>query len=626
MKHVAALGAAFGAVLAAGLTTPALAAEPTTAAVGAASVPAFTPGRVADEQKAAKADANDGIPAQLDAAQRDGYRAVFANIRAGKWLDARLQLASMKPGPLHTIALAELYTAKGSPRVEAAELTRLLTDAPELPEAEAIARLARSRGTDALPDLPYTQALSWTGVAPARRRARSLSKSDTVAAELAARMQPFIKADDGASAEALLAATEGLTPEATTEWQQKTAWMYYLSGNDTAARAMAAKASSGFGEWAVQGDWVAGLAAWRLQDCEAAGTSFQAVASRANDIEFRAAGLYWAARADMACGHPERVEPRLKSAAQYDETFYGLLARQSLGIRSEPERQAEQHIGADWLALGNRPNIRVAAALTEIGETELAETVLKRQARIGDAGDYPALLRLAGALNLPGTQIWLAHNAPAGATPTLAARFPAPNWTPDGGWRVDKALIFAHALQESNFRTTVVSPAGAYGLMQIRPAAASDIARQRGMRADRSTLCIPAINMEIGQSYLETLRDQPATGGLLPKVIAAYNAGPLPVANWNAQVRDGGDPLLYIESIPYWETRGYVVTVLRNYWIYERETGRAASPSRVALAQGMWPRFPGLPGAPAVRLTNSRPAATNRPLAVNSVSQAANAN
>ena len=64
--------------------------------------------------------------------------------------------------------------------------------------------------------------------------------------------------------------------------------------------------------------------------------------------------------------------------------------------------------------------------------------------------------------------------------------------------------------------------------------------------------------------------------------------------------------LLYIESIPYWETRGYVTTVLRNYWMYEGKDGRLKSPSRAALAQGMWPKFPGLPGPSAVRLTPSR--------------------
>jgi soluble lytic murein transglycosylase len=46
-----------------------------------------------------------------------------------------------------------------------------------------------------------------------------------------------------------------------------------------------------------------------------------------------------------------------------------------------------------------------------------------------------------------------------------------------------------------------------------------------------------------------------------------------------------------MESIPYWETRGYVAIVMRNYWMYERAAG-VASPSRRALAQGLWPEFP----------------------------------
>jgi soluble lytic murein transglycosylase-like protein len=216
-------------------------------------------------------------------------------------------------------------------------------------------------------------------------------------------------------------------------------------------------------------------------------------------------------------------------------------------------------------------------------------------------------VRFAAALSLPSTQVWLSHNGPVGATPPVEARFPAPNWTPDGGWRVDRALVFAHTLQESRFRTDVVSSAGAYGLMQVRPGAASDIARKQGRAFDRSALSRPGTNFEVGQSYLEQLRDQPCTGGLLPKVIAAYNAGPVPVEQWNMQARDGGDPLLYIESIPYWETRGYVTTVLRNYWMYEGQSGRTASPSRVALSQGLWPRFPGMPGATSVRLSSNGP-------------------
>jgi soluble lytic murein transglycosylase len=292
--------------------------------------------------------------------------------------------------------------------------------------------------------------------------------------------------------------------------------------------------------------------------------------------------------------------------------LYGLLARQALGLPVDHPRP--QRVTSDWARLERRPNIRVAAALVEIGEDDAADRVVRQQARIGDPGEFANLIRLTETLDLPATVVWLAHNMPQGVSATPDTRYPMPNWTPDTGWRIDKALVYAHTLQESGFRTKVRSPAGAYGLMQIMPAAATDYMRERGIAVDQEALSRPSTNIDIGQRHIEKLRDMGLTGGLLPKVIAAYNAGPRPVGEWNGMVRDNGDPLLYIESIPYWETRGYVVTVLRNYWMYEAQGNKTNSPSRVALAQGMWPRFPGLPGASAVRMTTQ---STNTALAVN---------
>ena len=111
----------------------------------------------------------------------------------------------------------------------------------------------------------------------------------------------------------------------------------------------------------------------------------------------------------------------------------------------------------------------------------------------------------------------------------------------------------------------------------------------------------PAFNLEYGQSYLEQLRDGGICGGLLHKVIAAYNAGPGNVQKWNERNRNTADPLLFIEAIPFAETRGYVAIVLRNYWMYQRNSG-AASASLKAMAQGLWPKFPGMPGKTAVRV------------------------
>ena len=79
-------------------------------------------------------------------------------------------------------------------------------------------------------------------------------------------------------------------------------------------------------------------------------------------------------------------------------------------------------------------------------------------------------------------------------------------------------------------------------------------------------------------------------------MIAAYNAGPAPLDRWNLNAAAGKDPLLYIESIPYWETRGYVTIVLRNYWMYQQQSGQQTV-SRTALVQGIWPKFPTLASA-----------------------------
>jgi soluble lytic murein transglycosylase-like protein len=137
--------------------------------------------------------------------------------------------------------------------------------------------------------------------------------------------------------------------------------------------------------------------------------------------------------------------------------------------------------------------------------------------------------------------------------------------------------------------------------MQIMPAAARDHAADLGVTGSADDLTKPEVNLAFGQLHLQALKNSPATQGLLPKVIAAFNAGPLPVARWNTQVHDGGDPLLWMESLPYWETRGYVATVLRNYWMYERQAG-GPSESRIALTEGLWPTFPGLSGSRAVRV------------------------
>ena len=540
-------------------------------------------------------------PTVLNDAQRGAYRDVMSAIRAGDWLGATTKLDAAPEGPLHNALRAEIFLAKGSPKVETEPLLALLGRAPELPKADQLARLAATRGATELPPLPPPQTMIWQGSQPRRAKVAAAPR-DAVSTAVDAQVSPLIVNNQPVDAEAALTSRLAeIAPEALAEFQQRIAWSYYIVGDDASAFRLAQAARAGTGEWSTQAAWTAGLAAWRMKQCADASDAFAAVAARSSDTELTAAAYYWAARADTMCGRPERVQARLRSAALSKETFYGLLAASALGIKARNYEGLHDYRDAEWRGVAGKPNVRAAIAFDELGETDLADQYIRWQARIGGPADHGALLHLAADLNLPGTQFWLAHNAPRGAIVNIAARYPRPDWAPSRGYRVDQSLLFAHALQESNFRVAVVSPAGATGLLQVRPGTAGDIARSRGEAFSPALLASPSANLEFGQTYIEGLRDNPATGGLLLKVIAAYNAGPVPVAEWNTRRFDKGDPLLYVESLPYWETRGYLPIVLRNYWIYEQEAGRNGG-SREALAQNMWPRFPGMSGAKAVRM------------------------
>src|SRR3546814_5470144 len=140
----------------------------------------------------------------------------------------------------------------------------------------------------------------------------------------------------------------------------------------------------------------------------------------------------------IASGRPDLVSPRLRSAARHVDSFYGLLARRSLGIEPPPRTPKPDFLLADWKHVDQLPGARRAAALVEIGELGLADRELRHLAMIGPAQNHVALPYLAAKLNMPATQFWLSHNAPAGVTPPNFSRYPAPEWAPSRGWRVDR--------------------------------------------------------------------------------------------------------------------------------------------------------------------------------------------
>jgi soluble lytic murein transglycosylase len=344
------------------------------------------------------------------------------------------------------------------------------------------------------------------------------------------------------------------------------------------------------GEWASQAAWVSGLASWRLADYNSASADFRQAAQYADQRELRAGGLYWAARAEQAAGRPASVEGLLKAAAttaEAPESFYGLLARETLGMATQ--LGSDPFIGNDP-PVNQLPNVQRAIELMKIGEPALAEQMIIHQAKIGAPSEHHALIQLAKRLDLPAAQLWLAKYGQYGAHSDATDRYPNPRWSPVNGWRVDPALAFGHIVQESAFQRAAVSRAGAIGLMQVIPDTAQLISRNGGVPYSRAAMTDPKYNLELGQSVIELYRSYASTGGQLPRVIASYNAGPLPVGRW-AGINDKGDPLLWIESIPYWETRYYVPSVMRNMWVYQG-LDHEDTPELKAMAQHRWPSFP----------------------------------
>ena len=531
------------------------------------------------------------LPQLLSADERGYYASLFAAIEARNWDRVEVMLAGRSEGPLHGAALAAYYLHPESPRIELPRIEAWLARYAQLPQAEAMVRLGQTRGLENPPRLPGARDLVRQPGSSKRIRPGTINDG-TMPASVRAAILEHITNDDPDGARLLLDGVDAtLSPQARAEWRYRVAWSYYIENQDTQAWALADTVrDNGSGPWVAEGDWAAGLAAWRLGDCDRAAEAFQRSAAVSTNPNLTAAAHYWASRALIRCRFPEKSDEQLRGAARFPETLYGMLAHEQLG-RELPETHAQPDLTeADWRRLRDEDAVQQAVMLAEIGRRDEAADDLVWLVRTGDPDDYPALSRLARALGLTGAQTFMAYNAPRGEGAHPSLRYPVTFRTPVGGWRVDPALAFAHALQESNFRERVVSPAGAIGLMQIMPITQREYAASINMSSN-ADLKDPAVNLAFGQRTLESLSTAGYTQGRLPKIMAAYNAGPSPVARWESEIRDAGDPLLYMESIPYWETRGYVAVVMRNYWMYLRQAD-APAPSRIDLAENDWPQFP----------------------------------
>ncbi len=329
--------------------------------------------------------------------------------------------------------------------------------------------------------------------------------------------------------------------------------------------------------------WVGGLAAWRLGRFEDARTLFDAayrapLASRG----LHAGAAYWSARVSLVTsGH---YGPWMQRAAREPRTFYGLLARRTLGqsIRPETPFETATLAEADVAAVAGTPRGRRALALLQVDLPARAAAELRLL--FAETQDQPgfarSILLVARAAGLPDLARQIAET-----TQPIAVRFPPNGLRPAGGFQVDPALVYALARVESNFDPGAVSAAGARGLLQIMPGTADYVLAGSG-RGRR--LHDPAANLDLGQRYLLALTRLDHVGRDLIRVLASYNAGPGNLGRWLATMGSEEDPLLFMEALPGEETRAYVPRALAYTWLYAAQMG-LPSPSLDALAAGVPP-------------------------------------
>lgn len=275
---------------------------------------------------------------------------------------------------------------------------------------------------------------------------------------------------------------------------------------------------------------------------------------------------YWRARALAAEGRSaEALSLYLTLVTEYH--FYALLAAEALGRRIEPRSEPLVPRPGALAAFSSRPGVMRTVKLANL---DLRKEMLREWSYVTRGADDEELLvaaeyaRRAGlydrAINAAERtsqlhDFGLRYLAPFNAEFEAAAR----------EQNADLAMLFAIARQESRFTPAIVSSAGASGLMQLMPATARWVAKQLN-RADYTSARIADVdlNTQFGAYYFKYWLDR--LDGRPVLATAAYNAGPSRAQNWRPAVTTEG--AIWVETIPFNETRDYVKKVLANAMFY----------------------------------------------------------
>ncbi len=357
-----------------------------------------------------------------------------------------------------------------------------------------------------------------------------------------------------------------------------------VKGDISAAYRVASRHGLVTGVAFAEAEWLAGWIALRFLDQpEQAYLHFNRLHDGVTTPISQARAAFWAGEAAVAMDRRDpdgqwmtRAGLWYATAARFKTTFYGQLAARQLGLppaatfATAPAPDGDAHA-----AFAARDLVQAIRVLGELGDQELQQRFFGRLATISlSESDYILTAELAQQQQRPDLAVRTAKAAVADGILLLDHLYPFPA-LPEGE-SPEPALILAVVRQESAFYTDAVSGAGAQGLMQILPNTAKGVARGMNLRFSKSKLRTdPEYNMRLGRAYLSDLTDR--YGGSYILALAAYNAGPSRANSWIRTFGDPRDPdvdpIDWIESIPFDETRNYIQRILEGLVVYRLQLG-----------------------------------------------------
>ncbi|MEX2455310.1 MAG: lytic transglycosylase domain-containing protein [Rhodospirillaceae bacterium] len=324
----------------------------------------------------------------------------------------------------------------------------------------------------------------------------------------------------------------------------------------------------------AEAEWLAGWISLRfLREPKQALEHFERIRAAVSYPISKSRAAYWAGRAANDAGDRGAATAYFVEASEHDTTYYGQLAAAMLG-RNIALRTIEVRPAPDDVAAFNADErVRIVAMLNQIGAADHVRPFVDALVDNDRIVSHELTALLAMRIGRRDLAVRAARKAYLAGAALPSVAYPVMDIP---GGRPEQALVHAIARQESNFDPAAVSHAGALGLMQLMPATARGVAGKLRVGYSVGKLTEePDYNIRLGSAYLGQMLER--FDGSYILAIAAYNAGPNAAARWVREYGDprtgGADPIDWIETIPYRETRNYVQRVLENLQVYRARLG-----------------------------------------------------